>query len=181
MKIFLDLFPFAAFVLVLSKFGIYPATAVLIGTLWLALLIDYFLVSKKLNIMLLVGAVLASVFGGLTLAFHNPMFIHIKPTVLYGLNALVFLGSHYIGDKVLLQRLMGGQLPLPTALWRKMSAAWVVYLLICASVNAVAAFAFNQQVWAYTLIGIKVSIIPFMLAHFPFLAPHLKDAEPPGA
>ena len=121
MKILLDLVPFIAFLGTWSQFGIYHATAVLIITLWIAVVLDYFFVGKKRNNMMLGTAVIATVFGVLTLVLRNALFIHIKPTVIFGLQGLVFLGSHFIGDKVILQRLMGAQIPMPDAQWRRSS------------------------------------------------------------
>ena len=177
MKILLDLFPFVAFLASWSKFGIYTATAVLMVTLWLAVAIDYFFVGKKLNAMMLGTAIVASAFGSLTLVLHDPMFIRIKPTVLFGINALVFLGSHFIGEKVLLQRLMGSQLALPEPLWRRISLAWVLFFAAAALVNLYTAFYCTEKAWAWTLGGIKIAFIPFILAHAVFISPYLQESS----
>ena len=176
MKIALDLFPFLAFLATLGIWGIYPATAVLMVTLWVALALDYFVVSKKLNGMMLGAAIIASIFGVLTLALRDPMFIHIKPTVLFGLQSLAFLASHFIGEKVLLQRLMGAQLPLPEPLWRRISLAWVLFFALLALINLYTALLCTEKTWAWTLGALKLSIIPFLLAHAPFISPYLQDA-----
>ena len=181
MKILLDLFPFVAFLATWSKFGIYTATAVLMGTLWLAVALDYFVVSKKLNPMLLGTAIIASAFGTLTLLLHDPVFVRIKPTVLFGINSLVFLGSHFIGEKVLLQRLMGAQLPLPEPLWRRISLAWVLFFGVAALVNLYTALYCSEKTWIWTLGGIKLAFIPFIIAHASFVSPYLHDQTKPEA
>ena len=181
MKIVLDLFPFIAFLATWSQFGIYPATAVLMATLWLAVAIDYFVVSKKLNPMLLGTAVIATAFGTLTLVLHDPTFVHIKPTVLFGINALVFLGSHFIGKQVLLQRLMGERLPLPVPLWRRIRLAWVVFFAAAALINLYTALYCTEKTWVWTLGALKLSFIPFIIAHAPFVSPYLHDEPKPAA
>ena len=57
----------------------------------IALLIVWIL-EKKIPKMPLVGGILITLFGGLTIYFNNPIFIYIKPTIiniLFGL-ALIF-------------------------------------------------------------------------------------------
>jgi intracellular septation protein len=176
MKILLDLVPFIAFLGTWSQFGIYTATAVLIVTLWVAVVLDYCFVSKKRNNMMLGTAAIATVFGVLTLVLRNALFIHIKPTVIFSLQGLVFLGSHFIGDKVILQRLMGAQIPMPDAQWRRLSLAWVAYSFLMAAINLYTALFCSEEVWAWTLGAIKISFIPFLIAHYPFIAPYLQDA-----
>ena len=48
----------------------------------------YFL-EKKIPYIPLVGAILISVFGGLTIFFNNPIFIYLKPTVINILFAIL--------------------------------------------------------------------------------------------
>ena len=60
------------------------------------------------------------VFGGMTLYFHSPLFVKWKPTVIFWVMALVFLGSQFIGKKPLLQRMLEKGLEgatLAPALW----------------------------------------------------------------
>ena len=49
--------------------------------------------NRKIDIMLWVGLALIVVFGGLTVWFHNQMFIMWKPSITYWLLGLVFWGS----------------------------------------------------------------------------------------
>ena len=57
--------------------------------------------------MALISAVLVLVFGGLTLLVHDEVFIKWKVTVVMGLSAIAFLVSHFVGDKPLVQRMVG--------------------------------------------------------------------------
>ena len=47
----------------------------------IAVAIVYF-IEKKIPYVPLVGAILVSVFGGLTIFFKNPIFIYLKPTII---------------------------------------------------------------------------------------------------
>ena len=46
----------------------------------MAVAIMYF-IEKKIPYVPLIGAVVISLFGGLTLYFNNPIFIYMKPTI----------------------------------------------------------------------------------------------------
>ena len=52
---------------------------------------------RKVNKMLLISGALVGVFGGITLALRNPLFIQWKVTVVNWLFAAAFLGSQFFG------------------------------------------------------------------------------------
>ena len=52
----------------------------IIATL-IAVLVVYF-VEKKIPYVPLIGALLITLFGGLTIFFNNPIFIYLKPTII---------------------------------------------------------------------------------------------------
>ena len=56
------------------------------------------------------------VLGGLTLAFHEDTFLKWKAPLVNWLFALAFAGSHFIGDKPMIQRIMGHAIQLPQGL-----------------------------------------------------------------
>jgi intracellular septation protein len=64
------------------------ATVVLIGGCILAISVGYYL-DRKIAPMPLFTALLAILFGGLTLIFNNPIFLKIKLTIIYGIFALL--------------------------------------------------------------------------------------------
>ena len=57
--------------------------------------------------MFLATAVVVALLGGITLALRNPLFIQWKPTIVNWLFAAAFLGGQLIGDKTLVERVMG--------------------------------------------------------------------------
>ena len=63
-----------------------------------AIFIMYF-TEKKIPYVPLLGAVLVSVFGGLTIFFKNPIFIYLKPTVINILFAIVLFVSKVFLNK----------------------------------------------------------------------------------
>jgi intracellular septation protein len=52
-----------------------------------------YFVEKKIPYVPLIGAVVISLFGGLTLYFNNPIFIYMKPTIVNLIFAAILLVS----------------------------------------------------------------------------------------
>ena len=70
--------------------------------------------------MLWVSLVIVSVFGGLTIAFHNPTFIKWKPTALYWLFACVLGGSSLLFGRNLIRKMLEAQVTLPDPVWSRL-------------------------------------------------------------
>ena len=100
MKIAFDLVPVIVFFAFYAFGDIYLATAALM----VACVVQTFgfrMATGAFNKAHWLTLVLAMIFGGATLALRDPEFIKIKPTLTYGLTAVAFLGSHFIGKKLL--------------------------------------------------------------------------------
>ena len=175
MKFLLDYAPallfFAAYVL----FDIYVATATLIVAA-IALVLVYRVWQSRWHKSHLVVAVLATVLGGLTLAIHDPVFIKFKPTAVYAVFALALLGSHFIGDRVLLARIPQKTFTFPEPVWRRVNLAWALFFLGCALLNLYVAGHFDEATWVkFKLFGFTALTFVFMLAHLPFLWRYLPE------
>jgi intracellular septation protein len=84
------------------------------------------IVVKKVEKMPLITLALLILFGGATLALKDPLFIQWKPTAINWLFGLVFLGSQFIGDKPLIQRMMGKAIEIrEQRVWLQLNLAWV--------------------------------------------------------
>lgn len=86
MKMLFDLFPVLLFFTAYKLFGIYAATAVLMGAS-LAQTLLFRLARNRFETTHVMAMVMIMVFGGATLLFHNAAFIEWKPTVISGLFA----------------------------------------------------------------------------------------------
>ena len=128
MKTLLDLLPAIAFFAAYYFGGIYTATVVLVVALAVTV-IGYRLLEKRWHKAHIIALVASAVLGGITLALHDPAFIKLKPSIVYGVFALALLGSHFVGDKVLLQRLPQKMLLMPDTLWKRVNVAWAVFVL----------------------------------------------------
>jgi len=157
--------------------GIYSATAVLI----ISSLVVYgllFIRQRRLEKGQLLTLVACLVFGGLTLAFHSETFLKWKAPVVNWLFALAFLGSHFVGDKVLIKRIMGHALTLPDAVWTRLNLAWIAFFLFCGAANLFVAFTF-QDFWVdFKVFGSLGMTVLFLVGQGVYLSRHLHDSDP---
>ena len=94
LKFITDFGPLLIFFTIYYKSGNNLSAAIpplIISTL-IAVAIMYF-VEKKIPFVPLIGAVVISLFGGLTLYFNNPIFIYMKPTIVNLIFAAILLVS----------------------------------------------------------------------------------------
>jgi intracellular septation protein len=159
--------------------GIFSATAVLI----IATLIQLPLLrvlTGHLEKRLLWTSAAVVVFGMATLLLRNELFIQWKPSVLNWAMAVAFAGSQFIGERNLLERLMGSQLALPRAVWRRVCWVWVVHFNVVAILNLVVAYEFSEATWVayklYSSIGFTLFI---MIITIVMISPALKHAAKP--
>ncbi|UFH48436.1 septation protein A [Pseudomonas sp. KNUC1026] len=117
-------------------------------------------------------------FGSLTLAFHSETFLKWKAPVVNWVFALVFLGSHFVGNQVLVKRVMGHALTLPDAVWARLNLAWVAFFIICGAANLFVAFTFERFWVDFKVFGSLGMTLIFLLCQGVYLSRHLHDAKP---
>lgn len=173
----IDSLPALAFLAAIIWRDIYFGTMVLIVSLF-ALVAYYAIAERRLHKMHFGTAMIALVLGGITLFVHDPLFIKFKPTAVYLVFAVLLAGSHFIGDRVIMQRLGHSMLELPEALWRKVNIAWALFFIFCAGLNVVLALSLSDATWALVkTFGFTGLMFVFMLAHLPFVSDHLPKEE----
>jgi intracellular septation protein len=175
MKFLFDLFPVILFFVAFKFTDIYIATAVAIvatflqiGWVWMR--------RRKVDGMLWVSLVVITVFGGMTLFLHDETFIKWKPTVLYWLFGLTLLISEFGFRKNLIKVMMGKQMTLPDALWRKLMLSWVGFFIVMGVLNLYVAFNFSTDTWVnFKLFGGMGLMLVFAVLQALMLAKHMDD------
>jgi intracellular septation protein len=159
MQLLFDLFPVVVFFVAYKLAGIYVATGAIIITM--AVQIAYqWLRHRKVNRMFLASGVLVAILGGVTLVLRNPLFLQWKPTLVNWLFAVVFLGSQVIGDKTLIQRIMGHAIELPQTLWRQLNLMWVAAFAALGAANLYVVYHFSEAAWVdFKLFGMTGLLI----------------------
>ena len=181
----LEFSPLIIFLAVFEWKGIYTATAALMIACVL-LLVVHRLQTGKFKTMHIVTVAVVLPLGSATLWWHDTRFIHWKPTVLFALAALAFLGSMFIGKQPLVRRMFGpafdGAVQISSRAWLLINALWVAWFAILAGANIYVARNFAESVWVhFKVIGIPVALFLFMLPQVFWLASKTKDTPPePG-
>jgi intracellular septation protein len=144
------------------------------------------IIVKKVEKMPLITLALLIVFGGATLALKDPVFIQWKPTAINWLFALVFLGSQLVGEKPLIQRMMGHAIAIQEArVWTQLNLAWVGFFVVAGLANIVVApeidpfgLQFSEDTWVdFKLFGLMGMTIAFVIAQAFFLAKYMPDTD----
>ena len=131
--------------------------------------------------MHVISLVLITLFGGATLALKDPVFIKWKPTLLNWLFALIFLGSHFIGEKPLTQRMMNQAISVPDSVWRRVNLAWTAFFTFAGLANLYVAYVFSEQTWVdFKLFGLLGLSFIFVFAQALYLARFIQhdDKQP---
>ena len=175
MKFVADLLPVILFFAAYQFYDIYVATAVAVVAA--ALQIGWTLLRRRrVQTMQWVTLGLLAVFGGMTLALHDPLFIKWKPTVVNWLFAAAFLGSGLWMERSLLQRMLDHAVRLPALVWRRLNIAWVIFFAAMGVLNIVVAYRFSEAAWVnFKLFGLTGLTLVFVLAQGFYLARHVEE------
>lgn len=148
------------------------AAAVIVGLIF----------ERRIPPMALATAVMAIIFGSLTLFLHDARFIKMKPTILY-LGFAGFLLAGLARGKNPLRALMGDTFHLPDPVVRVLTRRYAVFFLALAGVNEVARHVLSDVGWGYSKLAVMGVVFVFTLAQMPLILKHTADPseEPPSA
>lgn len=153
--------------------AIYFATLIAIAISGLTVLVSY-IKHRTYNKNLLITFLLFIIFGGATIFLRDPTFIKWKPTVINLVFALIFLGSIFIGDKSLAQRILGGTIDAPKHIWFKLNTAWIIFFISVAAINLYIAYNFSEEFWvSFKLFGMMGLTIAFIIIQIIILSRYI--------
>jgi len=177
MKMLVDFFPVALFFIVYKVEDIYVATAVLIIASAIQT-VGVRLWKGKFEQSHVITLVLVAVFGGLTLMLHDEMFIKWKVSIINWLFGAVFLGSMWIGRQTVVQRMMGTQVQLPGAVWRKINMAWAVFFMFLGFLNLYIVYHYDTDTWVnFKMFGLMGLTVVFVIAQSLYMAKYIEADE----
>ena len=148
-----------------NLFKIIFATKIFVPAILIALFIGW-LQTKKIAKMPLITAILVVIFGGLTIWLNNPIFIKMKPTLIYLIfSAILFYGQ--LKKKSYLKILMGSSIPMSEEGWLLLSKRFVVFFILIALLNEIIWRFFSQDFWVnFKTFGLPILLILFMALQF---------------
>ena len=170
-KFLTDFGPLLIFFIVYKKNGNDLSVAIppLIVATLISVCIVYF-IEKKIPFVPLMGAVLVSTFGGLTLYFKNPIFIYIKPTIINILFAIILLVGRYIFNQNFLKVLLNQAFKMDEIGWNKLNDRWAYFFLFLALLNEIIWRTQTESFWVnFKVWGMLPLTIIFTAAQFPLL------------
>jgi len=177
MKLVTDFLPVIIFFVAYKIWGMYVATGVFILASLLQIGWNYRF-HGKVETMQWVTLGLVVVFGGLTLALQDPVFIKWKPTVVNWLFAAAFLGSGLIMQRSLLQRMMDHAISLPQNVWARLNLAWILFFINAGLANLYVAYNYSESTWVdFKLFGMLGMTLVFILLQGVYLARHMQPQE----
>ena len=178
MKLLFEFFPVILFFAAYKMFDIYVATAVaIVATI---VQVAYLKLSgKKVQTMTWIGLGIIVLAGGATIIFKNEMFIKWKPTVLFSAMAIAIGVAQFIFKKNPIAVIFNDQIQAPDFVWRKLSLAWMVFLLFVAVLNLYFVYYQSTDVWLYfKTFGDMALFMIFIVAQMFWLYPYMpKDND----
>lgn len=178
LKFAVDLGPLLVFFIANKLGGLFVATAAVMVATIVAMAISW-VKERHISVMTIVSAGIITVFGGLTLWLKDETFIKMKPTLIYGLFAVVLLGGLARGRSYL-QLVLGSAMPgLPEAVWRKLTLNWGLFFVALMGVNEVARRVLVTDDWVNLKVwGLPLATILFALSQARLMTPPEPPADP---
>lgn len=144
--------------------GIYFATLVLMVTYTIQFLILFiFKSAKKIHYITLFIILIA---GFSTLYFKNPLFIKIKPSIVYWGFALFFILNYLLKKENIIKKLLQDQIELDNKKWIILSNSWIIFFIFCGFLNLYVANFYSEAKWVefkFYILGIILPIVFIIL------------------
>lgn len=169
LKQLLDFAPLLVFFVFYKWQDIYYASGALIVATWISVVLTFF-IFHKVEKAPLITAIVVTIFGSLTIAFHSADFIKWKVTAIYAIFALVLLFMQFFTPKTLMERMLGKELSIPPANWKKLNFAWVLFFVACAIGNIYVAFSLSEETWVnFKVFGLTILTFIFTIASVAYI------------
>ena len=110
-------------------------------------LILVWIIEKKIPMVPLIGGILITFFGGLTIYFENPVFIYIKPTIINILFGLALMLGKFFTNEPILKKMLGNALQLTDQGWSILNKRWIFFFFALAILNEIVWRTQSEEFW----------------------------------
>ena len=167
-KLATELGPLLVFFGVNARFQLFAATAAFMVAIVAAMIASY-VVTRHVPVMALVTGIIVLVFGTLTLALHDETFIKVKPTIIYGLFALV-LGGGLLFGRSFIAIMFDQMFNLTPQGWRILTMRWTLFFLAMAFLNEATWRTQTTDFWvAFKAFGVIPLTMIFAITQMPLI------------
>ncbi len=135
-----------------------------------------YLIEKKIPYVPLVGGIIVSFFGGLTLYFNNPIFLYVKPTIVNIIFAGVLIFGKIFFNKNFLKVFFKTAFQLDEIGWNKLNFRWAYFFIFLAILNEIVWRTFAPEkefIWVnFKVWGILPLTFIFTAIQLPLITKH---------
>jgi intracellular septation protein len=174
LKFITDFGPLLIFFTIYYKSGKDLSAAIpplIIATIF-AVGIAYYL-EKKVPYVPLIGGILISFFGGLTLYFNNPIFLYVKPTIINIIFGSTLLIGRFFFNKNFLRIFFKNAFQLDESGWGKLNNRWAYFFIFLALINEIIWRTQSEEVWVnFKVWGILPLTFIFTALQLPLINRH---------
>ncbi len=135
--------------------------------------IGVYLLEKKIPFIPLVGGIIISLFGGLTLYFDNPVFIYMKPTIVNIIFAAILIFGKIFFNKNFLKFFLKTAFQLDDTGWNKLNSRWAIFFIFLALLNEIVWRTQPEATWVnFKVWGILPITFIFTALQIPMINKH---------
>ncbi len=174
-KFITDFGPLLIFFYFYKKYGMIEAILPLVAATLLATGVLYFL-EKKIPIIPVIGAIIVTVFGGLTLYFNDKTFIYMKPTIVNIIFATILFFGNFVLKRNLLKLLLESSIKLEEAGWEILNKRWIIFFIFLAFLNELVWRTQSENFWVnFKVFGIIPITLLFTVFQIGLINKYKKD------
>ena len=175
MKLLIDIIPFACFYIAYQLYGFYIATAVIIVACTIQSILLW-VMNRRLEKLQIVVLVLIWVFGGITLIFHDPLFLQYKVSVLYWIMSALFFYTQFFSKQKALEFVLKEQILLPDTVWKNLNLSWGLFFAAMGALNLYVVYHFSMSAWVnFKMFGTLGLTFIFVLLQSIYMAKYAKE------
>ena len=132
-----------------------------------------YFIEKKIPYVPLIGGIIISLFGGLTLYFNNPVFLYMKPTIINIIFAIVLIYGKKIFNKNFLKFFFKTAFQLDEAGWDKLNFRWAYFFIFLAFINEIVWRTQPESTWVnFKVWGMLPLTFIFTALQLPMINKH---------
>jgi len=182
MKFLFDFFPLIAFYATYKIYDndiFYATGAIVIATI-IQIAFNWYK-HRKIEKMHVITVVLVTFFGGLTIALHDPIFIKWKVSVVNWLFGIILIGSQFIGDKTIIERMLSNAINVADSIWLRINLSWALFFIGMGFLNWYVFVNYSESTWVdFKVYGMLGLTFLFVVIQGIYLSRHMIEEPEDG-